>query len=270
MILMVGLTFVIITGAIDLSVEGNMALTGIVTALLIPNDRNSNDFGLLALIAGVLVGGLVGLLNGFTQVRARIPSFMVTLGTWFFTLGLAVVLYKGYTFPLRDENFLALYSGRTAGLANVSIIALLIVALGWLILRYTRFGLYLYAIGSNEDLAKMSGVHLDRYKLMAFLVAGLFFGIAGVLNIARLRQGTALVGSFLFPTVAAVVVGGTSISGGTGGVINGVIGVLIVIVTQNGMILIGLHPFTQSIVQGLVFITTVYFTLDRRKITVLK
>lgn len=270
LILVVGMMCVILTGAIDLSLEGNMALSGIVTALLLLNDRNTNDLGMLAVIPGVAIGMIMGLLNGLIQVKARIPSFMVTLGTWFFALGLSIILYKGYTFPIRDDNFLSLYIGRTFGLANATLIAFALVLVGWLLLRYTRFGRYLYAIGGSEEIAKMSGISVDRYKILAFVMAGLFFGIAGVLNTARLGQGTAQIGSWLFPTIAAVVVGGVSIAGGAGSVFNGVVGVFIVTIVQNGMTLLGLHPFTQMIVQGLIFIVAVYLTLDRSKIPIMK
>jgi ribose transport system permease protein len=270
LILATGMMYVVLMGSIDLSVEGNMALSGIVTALLLLNDRNQHDWGLIAILPGILVGALIGFVNGLILVKARIPSFMVTLGTWFFALGVAIILYKGYTFPIRDQQFVSLYIGRTLDLSNATIIAFALVAVGAVLLRYTRFGRYLYAIGGNEELAKMSGIRVDRYKILAFVMAGLFFGIGGVLNTARLGQGTAQIGSWLFPTIAAVVVGGVSIAGGTGTPFNAIVGVFIIVVVQNGMTLLGMHPFNQMIVQGLIFIVAVYLTLDRSKIGVLK
>jgi ribose transport system permease protein len=270
LILATGQTLVILTGALDLSVEGNMALSGIIAAFLVLNDRNANDYGLWSVLAGVAVGGLIGLINGTIHVKARIPSFMVTLGTWFVGLGLTIVLYQGYTFPLRDDVFLSMYLGRLGGIPTPFIIAMVTVVIGWFLLKYTRFGRYLYAIGGGEELARMSGIHVNRYKILVFVVAGLFFGFAGVVNIARLGQGNGLIGSWLFPTVAAVVVGGTSISGGTGGVIRSVVGVLFVVAVGNGMILMGLHPFAQIAIQGLVFVVAVFFTLDRSKVPLLK
>ena len=270
LILATGMMFVVLMGSIDLSVEGNMALSGIVTALLVLNDRNQNDWGLLAILPGMLMGALIGLVNGVILVKARIPSFMVTLGTWFFALGVAIIFYKGYTFPIRDQQFLSLYIGRTFDVSNGAYIAFALVATATILLRYTRFGRYLYSIGGNEELAEMSGINVDRYKILAFVMAGLFIGIAGVLNVARLGQGTAQIGSWLFPTVAAVVVGGISIAGGTGSTFNAIIGVVIVVIVQNGMTLLGLHPFNQMIVQGLIILVAVYLTLDRSKIGVLK
>ena len=270
LVLVIGETFVILTGSIDLSVEGVMALSGISVSLLILNDKNAFDFGLWAVPVGLAAGLLMGCLNGVVHVKARIPSFIGTIGTWFIGLGAAVILYKGYTFPLHDETFLSLYLGRTAGIPNCVIIAAVLLIIAWIVQNHTRFGRYLYAIGGGEDLAEMSGINVSRYKLLTFAVAGLFFGAGGVLNAARLGQGTAVVGPFLFSSIAAVVVGGTSLGGGSGGILQSLIGILFVTAVANGMILIGLHPFTQLAVQGLIFIVAVLLTLDRSKISVLK
>jgi ribose transport system permease protein len=269
-VLVVGQTFVILSGALDLSVEGAMALSGIIAALLVVNDRNANDFGLLAVLLAVSAGVLMGLANGLIHVKARIPSFMVTLGTWFIGLGLAVLIFQGRNFLIRDEAFLALYQGRVAGFPIPVIIAVAVVAAGWFLERFTRFGRHTYAIGGGEDLSRMSGINVGRHKILLFAVAGLFFGIGGVLSSARLAQGTGLIGSYLFPTVSAVVVGGTSISGGAGGILRSVIGVLFVVSVGNGMVMMGLHPFAQWAIQGMVFVAAVFFTLDRSKVPLLK
>jgi ribose transport system permease protein len=269
-VLVVGQTFVILSGALDLSVEGTMALSGIIAALLVVNDRNSSDLGLWAVLVAVLAGVLMGLANGLIHVKARIPSFMVTLGTWFIGLGLAVLLFQGRNFVIRDETFLSLYQGRVAGIPIPVIIALGVVAVGWFLERFTRFGRHTYAIGGGEDLCRMSGINVGRHKILLFAVAGLFFGIGGVLSSARLAQGTGLIGSYLFPVVSAVVVGGTSISGGAGGVLRSVVGVLFVVAVGNGMVMMGLHPFAQWAIQGMVFVVAVFFTLDRSKVPLLK
>lgn len=269
-VLIIGQTFIILSGALDLSVEGTMALSGIIAALLVVNDRNANDFGLLAVLVAVSAGVLMGLANGLIHVKARIPSFMVTLGTWFIGLGLAVLIFQGRNFLIRDKAFLSLYQGRVAGLPVPVIIALGCVAVGWFLERFTRFGRHTYAIGGGEDLSRMSGINVDRHKILLFALAGLFFGIGGVLSSARLAQGTGLIGSYLFPVVAAVVVGGTSISGGAGGVLRSVVGVLFVVAVGNGMVMMGLHPFAQWAIQGMVFVVAVFFTLDRSKVPLLK
>lgn len=269
-VLMIGETIVILEGGMDLSIEGNMALTGIIVSLLVANDANHNNFGFWAIPVGMVVGLLMGLLNGFIHVKGRIPSFMVTLGTWFIGLGLGVLISKGNTFPIRDHGFISLYAGRLSGIPNVTIIALVLVAIGWVLLRYTSFGRYLYAIGGGEDISKMHGINVDHFKWLAFAVAGVFFGLGGVLNVSKLGQGTVEVGSYLFPTVAAVVVGGTSIAGGSGGVLQGVVGVLFMTSLANGMILMGLHPFAQIALQGVFILMAVILTLDRSKIPTLK
>lgn len=270
LILIIGQTFVIVSGALDLSVEGNMTLCGVIAAMLVLNDRTANDLGLLAIVIAVGAGTLLGFFNGIIHVKARIPSFMVTLGTWFVGSGLAVMLFQGMNFVIRDEAFLSLFIGATWGIPNPVIIAAVFLGIGLFIQNYTRFGRHLYAIGGGEDLAGMSGIRVDRLKILLFTVAGFFFGVGGVLSAARLGQGTGLIGSYLFPVVSAIVVGGTSLSGGTGGILRSVFGVLFVIALGNGMFMMGLHRFTQLAAQGLVFVLAVYFTLDRSKTPILK
>jgi ribose transport system permease protein len=270
LILIVGQTFIIVSGALDLSVEGNMTLCGAVVAMLVANDRTPYKLGSLAILIAVAVGALMGLFNGVVHVKARIPSFMVTLGTWFIGAGLAVMLFQGQNFVIRDEAFLSLFIGTTLGIPNPVIVAVVFLAIGIFIQNYTRFGRHVYAIGGGEDLSRMSGIRVDRQKILLFTVAGFFFGVGGVLSAARLGQGTGLIGPYLFLVVSAIVVGGTSLSGGTGGIIRSIFGVLFVIALGNGMFMIGLHRFTQLAAQGLVFVVAVYFTLDRSKIPILK
>jgi ribose transport system permease protein len=270
LVLMIGESYIIITGAIDLSIEGSIALSGMIVSLLVLNNKTGNDFGFWAVPFGIAIGTTIGFINGFIHIKARIPSFMMTLGTWFITAGLTVVISGGYNFQISDQQFLSLYIGRTLGIPNAVIIAAILLALGWIIQKYTRFGHYLYAIGGSEEIAKMCGINVNLYKLMTFVIAGMFFGVGGVLNVASLGQGSVTVGSFLFPTIAAIVVGGTSISGGSGGVIQGAIGVLFVTALANGMVLLGFDLSAQIIFQGMIILVAVYFTLDRSKFQSLK
>ena len=271
LVLAVGLTFVILAGAIDLSIEGIMAISSVVVSFLVANPRTPFDLGLLGVVVAVAIGGLLGLANGLIHVGLRIPSFMVTLGMWSIGVGAATVLYGGFPTPVRDPMVRSWALEQTAGFSNLTLFALGTLAVGYAIQRYTRVGRYAYAIGGNEDLARLSGVAVGRYKVMIFTFAGLCFGLGGVLTAARIGQGTANVGSgTLFATVTAVVVGGTALTGGTGGVLQSLVGVLFVTTLNNGMILVGIHPFVQQAVQGLLIIVAVALTMDRARVWIVK
>lgn len=271
LVLAVGLTFVILAGAIDLSIEGIMAISSVVVSFLVANPRTPFDLGLLGVVVAVAIGGLLGLANGLIHVGLRIPSFMVTLGMWSIGVGAATVLYGGFPTPVRDPMVRSWALEQTAGFSNLTLFALGTLAVGYAIQRYTRVGRYAYAIGGNEDLARLSGVAVGRYKVIIFTFAGLCFGLGGVLTAARIGQGTANVGTgTLFATVTAVVVGGTALTGGTGGVLQSLVGVLFVTTLNNGMILVGIHPFVQQAVQGLLIIVAVALTMDRARVWIVK
>jgi len=271
LILGVGLTFVIIAGSIDLSIEGLMAISSVVVSFLVLNSRTQDDFGLLGVLLAVGVGGVLGLANGLLHVWLRIPSFMVTLGMWSVGVGAATVLYGGLPVEVKDPMVRSWALASTLGFSNLSLFAVAMLVLGFAIQRFTRLGRYAYVIGGSEEIAKLSGVRVDRYKVMLFTFAGLCSGLGGVLTAARLGQGTANVGAgTLFATVTAVVVGGTALTGGIGGVFQTLVGVLFVTVLANGMILMGIHPYIQQAVQGLLIIVAVSLTMDRARIPIIK
>ncbi|MFM9107179.1 MAG: ABC transporter permease, partial [Chloroflexota bacterium] len=227
--------------------------------------------GLLGVAIAVGVGGLMGLLNGLFHVWLRIPSFMVTLGMWSVGAGVATILYKGMPVAVMDPMVRNWVLGTTLGFSNLALFALAVLAIGWFIQRYTRVGRYAYVIGGSEEIAKLSGVPIGRYKIALFSFAGLCSGLGGVLIAARLGQGTSNVGAgTLFAAVTAVVVGGTALSGGTGGVLQTVVGVLFVTSLNNGMILLGIDPFVQQAVQGVLIVVAVSLTMDRKRVPIIK
>jgi ribose transport system permease protein len=265
------LTLVVLTGSIDLSIEGNMGLVAVVVALLVRNQRNDNDFGWLAIVLALLLGLVIGLLNGVLHARLRIPSFMATLGVWFSLLGVAYLLYGGNPVPIKDLGLRQVAMGRIGGVPVIVLVALAVLGLCYFIQRWTKLGRYAYAIGGGESLAATAGVPVTRYKILIFAFAGVLIALAGVLNGFRLGAGSATVGrGMLFQSASAVVVGGTAITGGVGGMLNTLVGVLFITVLNNAVILLNINPFVELAVQGAVIVVAVAATLDRSKIRVLK
>ena len=269
--LAMGTTFVIMLGSIDLSVEGAVAIAAMTLVLLAGNDANANDFGWLAALAAIGAAGVMGFGSGMVQTTLRIPSFMATLGTWFIGLGIAVFMLGGSAVRLSDMNLRSLALSRFAGFPLSVWVALAAFAIAVVIQYHTRLGRHIVALGGGEDVAELSGVDPRRVRIATFTVAGLFYGVAGVLAAAQLGQSNAVIGDGrLFTAVTAVVVGGTALTGGEGGVINTLVGVLIVTVLANGMVLLGISPYVQQTVQGLMIIAAVALSLDRVRQQIVK
>ena len=216
-ILAMGMTFIILMGSIDLSVEGVVAITAVLASLLVANQFNSNDFGvLIALPAAMLLGGLVGLLSGTLHVKLRTPSFMTTLGIGFACVGVATAVLGGFTVRITDQTFRALalstilrYSRRCMDSCYRGIRRLYHPG------THPGLGRWVYALGGDEEIAQQSGVPVARTRILVFMVAGIFFALGGVLAAAQLGQGHALISQGrLFVTITAVVVGGTALTGG--------------------------------------------------------
>jgi ribose transport system permease protein len=268
-----GLTFVILLGSLDLSIEGVMASSSLVFVLLASNDRNDSDLGIFAALAGILTGTLFGLVNGLLHVKLKIPSFMVTLGTGAIGIGVATVLFGGRAPRLTDDGLRSLGFGTLGAIPKAAIIALAVVVIAVLIQRYTRVGRYSYAIGGDEQVVRLSGVNIDRYKIVAFMVAGTASGIGGVLAALQLGVGDVTIGGgVLFTAITAVVLGGTALVGGVGGVGRTVIGAAIITVLASGLILTGVNPYVQVAVQGLVIVLAVAATgwSMRRRVRAIK
>lgn len=269
--LALGLTFVILMGSIDLSIEGTLSVSAMVLVLLATNDANANDYGWLAVAAAIAAATLMGVVNGVVQTFLRIPSFMATLGMWFIGLGIAVYMLGGSAIRLTDGSIRGLALTRFLDLPLAVWVAGAAFLLAVVVQSHTRLGRHIMAVGGGEDIAELSGVHLRRVRIAAFALAGFFFGVAGVLAAAQLGQSNATIGDGrLFAAVTAVVVGGTALTGGEGGVWNTLVGVLIVTVLANGMILLGISPYIQQTVQGLMIIAAVALSLDRIRLKIIK
>jgi ribose transport system permease protein len=271
LVLGIGATFIILMGSIDLSVEGVLTSAAVIMSMLVLNGANGNDYGLLGVVAVLLVGAGIGFVNGVIHVKLRIPSFMTTLGTWFIGVGAANALLGGMAVRINEPMIRGLAIERFLGFPWGVWLALASLLVAIVVQNHTRFGRYLYALGGGEDLAALSGISVGRVRIAAFTIAGIFYAVGGILAAAQLGLGNAQIGNGrLFTTITAVVVGGTALSGGEGGVMQTLVGVLIVVVLSNGMVLMGVPPSVQIGVQGLMIIVAVSLSIDRRKMRVVK
>ena len=271
-IICMGATFIILMGSIDLSAEGVIAICAVAASMLVANDYTGTAIGPLAVPIAVLIGGAVGLLNGIIHVKLRVPSFMTTLGVGFAGIGVATAILGGVMVRITDTSFRSYLSlGRFLGIPAAVYIAAIAVAVAWIIQDRTRIGRWLYAIGTDEATARNAGIPVERTRILIFGIAGLFYGLAGALAAAQIGRGHALIAQDrLFTAITAVVVGGTALSGGVGSVLNSVVGVFIVMVLANGMVLMGIEPYVQKGVQGLLIVAAVALALDRSRLDVVK
>jgi len=266
LVLAMASTAVILMGSIDLSVGSVLTFTAFVGAL-----AGMNTGSTLWLLLLPLTGMVCGLINGALVAYGRLPSFLVTLGTLFVFDGLSKYIAGGRPVPLAPGGVVSAFSGDFLGIPVVALWAILILLISVAVARWTRFGRYLFALGGNEKTSRLSGVPVDRYKMYAFMVAGSLAGFAGLLQLARSSSASPDMGAnFLLPAIAAVVMGGTPLSGGIGGPLRTVIGVLIIAILGNGMIIASVDPFLQNVVQGFVVIAAVALTMDRQKMTLVK
>lgn len=263
----VGVTFIVILGSIDLSMEGVISLCAVFFASLLVNLGGMTGAGVLAIPAVLLLGAVFGFCNGLVHVKLRIPSFMASLAMGFVAAGLAYILSGGLRITVQDPVFRALLTQRIFDFPLMVYVSLAGLAVAWFIQNHTVIGRNFYAVGGGEELAKASGLNVNRVRLIGFTLAGLFFGLAAILSVARIGIADGMSGSNqMFVSITAVVVGGTSLVGGGGGVLNTLVGVLIVNVISNGMIVMGLPSYVQSGVLGLIVIAAVMLSTDRRAI----
>jgi ribose transport system permease protein len=254
----VGITFVLMLGAIDLSMDGVIGACSLTVSLLVANTRTALDLGIVGVVLAVVLGTGFGLLSGLLSTRLRIPSFMTTLGVNAIGLGVATILFAGVRPVVEDPWLTGWASDRLLGFTVASYVAVGAVGVGWLIQRYTRVGRYAFAIGGAEDIARLSGVPVALYKAVAFAVAGAFYGLGAVMATSQLGSGVVEAGVGMnFAAIAAAVIGGTQLAGGRGGVLQSMIGVLVLTVLGNGLILAGVSPYAQRAVHGVIVVAAV-------------
>lgn len=263
-IMAIGVTYVIITSGIDLSLGSVVAFSGVVVGLC----ASYNMPLIVCVVAGMLAGGLCGCINGFLVTRATIPPFIATLGLMMSVRGINMVMTDGRAIYFSDyPMFKMLAQGRLFDVLPYPVFYLLIIALvaAW-ILKKTVIGRYVYAVGSNEVAAHLSGIKVQRVKIFVYAFCGLLTGIAGVILASRLNSGQPTVGvGYELEAIAAVVIGGTSLMGGVGTIGGTIIGAFIMSVLKNGLNLMGVSQFWQMVAMGIVVIAAVYLDTLRKK-----
>lgn len=253
-----GITFVLMMGSIDLSAPGIMGAAAITVALLVANNRNDNELGLLGVLIAVLLAAGLGCLSGLALVVLKVPSFMTTLGVSAVGLGIATLMFGGVQPNITDGSVESWAVDRFLGFSYLTWIAATCVLLGYLVQRYSRLGRYAFAIGGAEEVLALSGVKVAPYKVAVFTLAGAFYGLAGIMVTSQLSAGLVQAGrGYDFAAITAAVVGGTLLTGGRGGILHSTVGVLLVTVLTNGLVQVGVSPYWQGGVQGLIVVAAV-------------
>lgn len=254
--LAIGMTFIIITGGIDLSVGSTMAVAIIVCGKLAVS--GVNPFAVLLIALGI--GAVLGLVNGMVVTRMRLQPFVATMGTNSVFRGIAYVITGGWpvtSIPTDFRNILN--SVFVGGIRTYAVVFVVMAIIYSIILKRTRVGTYIYAIGSNEDATKLSGVNTDRYKVIAYILGGVVCGLAGAVMISRLGTGEASAGEgYELNAIAAAAIGGTSLAGGKGSILGTAIGAIVLSTIRVGLVVIGVDTFVQYIVVGVIILLAAY------------
>ncbi|GAB2645607.1 ABC transporter permease [Emticicia sediminis] len=250
-----GVTFVIITGGIDLSLSSMVAVTGVTAAMLAHPDTFPVA---LPIFAGLLAGLLMGVFNGFIITKSKIAPFIVTLGTMTIGRGLALILSKGRPISNLSDSFNFIGGGEVLGIPFPIIVLIIIFTICSITLKKTLLGRYIYAVGGNEQAARASGINVNQVKMAVYSISGLLAGLAGVLLTSRITTGQPNAGAgFELDAIAAAVIGGTSTSGGTGTMTGTLVGVLLIGVINNGLDLLNVTSYYQQVVMGIIIIGAV-------------
>ena len=250
----VGMTFVLISAGLDLSVGSIIGLSGMLAGFCLVNQVNP----VLAILVGLVGGVVIGLFNGFIIVRFKIPSLIVTLGTMYIARGVVYVVTQGRPFYPFPDAFNQIGQGTLAGIPYSIYLAVLVVALGTWTLRKTTFGRSVYALGGNEEASRVAGIPIKRIKIMIYAIGALAASITGILMAARLSSAQAAAGNgWELTVIASVIIGGTSMFGGVGTMLGTVIGTTIMCVLTNAMVLMGVDVYWQKIVVGFIIILAV-------------
>ncbi len=262
-ILAVGVTFVLLTGGVDLSLGSLVALTGVAAALF----AHPGEYPVIApVVAGVAAGALCGAASGAVITVGRVAPFIVTLGMMTAARGLALVASGGRPVSNLSPEFTALGGGQVLGVPVPVIVLAAVAAAAWVVLARFRMGRHVYAVGGNENAARASGIRVGRVKMFVYTLCGALAGLAGVVLAARITTGQPNAGvGYELDAIAAVVIGGTSLSGGVGGVGGTVLGALLMGVINNGLDLLNVPSYYQQIVKGVIIVGAVWMDRSQHK-----
>jgi ribose transport system permease protein len=260
LILATGMTFIVLTGGIDLSVGGVMALVGTLIAGFM---RDGMAVG-MAVTIGLLIGTSTGLLSGFLVTYGKIPAFITTMAMLTISRSLALMYSGGYPITGIPKIYSFIGTGSIGPFPVPVLIAVLVVLFGLFVLKKSIFGRYIYAIGGNESAAVFSGINVNMWKIITYVVHGILTAIAGIVLTARMNSGQPGAASGIeLDIIAAVVIGGTSLTGGEGGIFGTLMGALVITVLNNGLVLLNVNPYLQGLIVGCVILVAVF--LDKRK-----
>ncbi|WP_431733798.1 ABC transporter permease [Chondrinema litorale] len=269
----VGMTLVILSGGIDLSVGSILALSSAIAAGLLKYGVEFQSMNLFigftllgAVVTGTTVGSGLGVFNGFMITKFKVPPFVATLAMLTIARGLTMLWTGGYPITGLNPSFAFLGTGWFLGIPMPVWISAVIVGIAIIITNYTQLGRYIYAIGSNESAARLSGIKIKNVKVWVYTIAGALSAIGGLIVTARLDSAQPNAGlSYELDSIAAVVIGGTSLSGGCGTILGTVQGALIIGVLNNGLVLLNVSPFWQQVVKGMVILVAVILDKASRK-----
>lgn len=255
-IMSIGEVWIIISGGIDLSVGSIMALSGVVTTMLIAEGVDI----FLASVYGILIGSLCGFINGFLTAVGKLPPFISTLGMMGIARGLALIVTKGVPIFGLPPEFSVLGNGRLGGIFPIPVLITLFLGLiGHIVLTKTPFGRYTYAIGSNFEAARLSGIRTTRNLIYIYLLGGFLYGVAGIILASRLSTGQPTSGlGYELDVIAACVIGGASLSGGSGTIWGAILGALLIGVLRNGSNLLDISAFWQQVAIGSIIVIAVF------------
>jgi len=260
-----GVTLAVICKGCDLSVGSVMALAGIIAVMLINSGMNMA----LAIILAVLSGSVVGFINGFLIVQQKSEAFIITLGMGMLIQGVALLLTNAVSVSATNPNFQRIANDAWFGIPNIAAFMIVFGILTYLLLRFTSFGRNIYALGGDYEVAEHSGINVVKNKWFAFVLTGTFAAIAGVLAASRMNTGMPIAGVEIPLLVnCGVVIGGTSFAGGVGGVPQSFIGIFAMFLLRNSMSALGIHPYIQQLVLGIMIVTIIAmdcYAIKRKK-----
>lgn len=260
----IGMTFVIITGGIDLSQGSSLALCCVCMGLTI----NATGNMWLGMAAALLAGAIIGMFNGLLIAFVRIPPFIVTLGFMYIVRALALWMTNSTQVAIYHDKFKYIGQGFLLGIPFPVYVFIIAGIVAHIILSRTAVGRYIFAIGSNSETARLSGINIERTTISVYIFSGVCIGIAAIVYLSRLSAAQPTAGqSYEMEAVAATVIGGTSIAGGEGGIFGTIIGAIIVAIIRNGLVLLGVQSFFTQMVVGAIIVAAVALDITRKRLS---